>query len=166
MRRWIVALVLVIAVPGGALAQLPGAVGVCSKSSAVTPVRGDEGNPAAVIVSALKSADQVVVCMSGSSEESPGHGIFGLVTWKKRAGVAMQLHRLPDRSYLITDIVQFNSLKAPLGSWHADQDSVVWQPRRVVEDLEDGLTELSMQFLGENDLADVDILSKVPQTWR
>lgn len=162
MRGWLVPLVFAIVLPGGAHAQLTGVMTACSQSSELAPVNRDEDNVAAAIISAFESSDQVVVCMSGPSEESRGHGLFRLVTWEQRARVAMQLHQLPGNRYLITDIVKFNSLKAPLGWWHAVPNTVSAQASRIVEDLGDGLGAISVQYLGTDDPAEVDILSGAP----
>ena len=107
-----------------------------------------------------KAGNGVVVVCIAQEVESPGHGLFGLVTWDKRQVAAIKIHKIGEE-YAITDVVGFNEMKAPFGSWHISEDNpdnaIAFYDAELTENLENTLSDIDSKIFSSGTKRTVSI---------
>ena len=86
----------------------------------------------------LSKSNLVIICFQ-QQYESPGHGIFGLVDWNERkiAEIEIKKYSNGESDIFTADGKGLTVQKAPLGTWHAKEDSPLksWYAASFVSDL-------------------------------
>ena len=162
MWRFVFSAVFLISLTPDGFSQELTSLDLCSHIDSPADSRKLGDDAIVELTEHLQSARQVVVCMDRPPRESKGHGFLRQVTWKERKIAAMHLYRT-ESSFVIADIVGFTALKAPLGSWHADNGTAnLVSEARIAsnrEDLKQDLTQISTDLLGGYDSDNLDNVS-------